>query len=184
MGTRPLYSIGHGARPLEVFIGLLQEHRIEYLIDVRSRPFSRFNPQYNRKALEQSLAAVGIRYVFMGDTLGGRPEDPTCYTAEGHADYSVMRTKDFFRTGLERLLVAHEKDCAVAMMCSESKPGECHRSRLIGQTLAQVDVPVMHIDERGVLQSHAEVMDRISLRTGTGDLFGEHCIDRSIKSIR
>ncbi len=184
MGTRPLYSIGHGTRPLEVFVGLLKEHGIEYLIDVRTRPYSRFNPQYNRKAMEHSMGAVGIRYVFMGDTLGGRPEDSTCYTPDGRADYAVMRTKDFFLAGMERLMKAHQMDRAVAMMCSESKPSECHRTRLIGQALAQVAVPVMHIDERGRLQSQAHVVDAISLSVGIGDLFGDHHIDRSIKAIR
>lgn len=184
MTARPLYSIGHGTRPWDVFISLLKEHGIEYLIDVRTRPYSRFNPQYNRKALEQSLGAVGIRYVFMGDTLGGRPEDPNCYTPDGRVDYSVMRTKDFFLTGMERLMKAHQKDVALAMMCSESKPSECHRTRLIGQALAQANVPVMHIDERGELRSHAHVVRTISLKAGSSDLFGDFHIDRSIKAIR
>jgi uncharacterized protein (DUF488 family) len=184
METRPLYSIGHGTRPLEVFIGLLKEHGIEYLIDVRSRPFSRFNPQYNRKALEQRLAVDGIRYVFMGDTLGGRPEDPTCYTAEGRADYDVMRTKAFFLAGMERLLVAHRKDCAVAMMCSESKPGECHRSRLIGQALAEVNVPVVHIDEAGILRTHEAIVGEISKSSEQGDLFASYGYSTSLKKIR
>lgn len=184
MGTRPLYSIGHGTRPLEVFLGLLKVHGIEYLIDVRTRPYSRFNPQYNRNALEQSLGAVGIRYVFMGDTLGGRPEDPDCYTADGRADYAVMRTKDFFLAGMERLMKAHVAGCAVAMMCSESKPSECHRTRLIGQVMSQANVPVMHIDERGGLQSQAHVVDAINQSAGMGALFGDHHLDRSIKAIR
>lgn len=184
MGTRPLYSIGHGTRPLEVFLGLLKEHVIEYLIDVRTRPYSRFNPQYNRKALEQSLGAVGIRYVFMGDTLGGRPEDPSCYTPDGRADYAVMRTKDLFLAGMERLVKAHGTGCAVAMMCSESKPSECHRTRLIGQALAQANVPVMHIDERGMLSTQEMVLSEMQSGSQQVDLFSSPAFSTSIKRIR
>lgn len=184
MGTRPLYSIGHGTRPLEVFLGLLKEHVIEYLIDVRTRPYSRFNPQYNRKALEQSLGAVSIRYVFMGDMLGGRPEDPDCYTADGRADYAVMRTKEFFLAGMERLMKAHEAGCAVAMMCSESKPSECHRTRLIGQALAQASVRVMHIDERGSLSTQEMVLSEMLNGNQQVDLFSSPAFSTSIKRIR
>ncbi|MBL7983185.1 MAG: DUF488 domain-containing protein [Flavobacteriales bacterium] len=184
MGTLPLYSIGHGTRPLEVFLGLLKEHGIEYLIDVRTRPYSRFNPQYNRKALEQSLGAVGIRYVFMGDTLGGRPEDSTCYTSDGRADYAVMRTKDFFLAGMERLMKAHGTGCAVVMMCSESKPSECHRTRLIGQALAQADVPVMHIDDMGALKPQEAIMEQLRNGLTRLNLFGETSLTTSMKPIR
>lgn len=184
MEARPLYSIGHGTRPLEVFLGLLKEHGIEYLIDVRTRPYSRFNPQYNRMALEHSLGAVGIRYVFMGDTLGGRPEDPSCYTPDGRADYSVMRTKDFFLAGMERLIKAREMVRAVAMMCSESKPCECHRTRLIGQALAQANVPVVHIDERGALSTQELVVSEMNKGIQQVDLFSSPAFSTSIKRIR
>lgn len=184
MVPRTLFSIGHGTRPLDVFIRPLKDNDIAYLVDVRSRPYSRFNPQYNRRALEQSLTLAGIQYVFMGDSLGGRPEDPSCYTPDGRADYAVMRTKDFFLAGMERLMKAHGMGCAVAMMCSESKPSECHRSRLIGQALVEAHVPVVHIDEAGIPRNHAEVVASINQRSGGEDLFGYQPIDRSMKAIR
>ncbi|MEZ4790900.1 MAG: DUF488 domain-containing protein [Flavobacteriales bacterium] len=163
---------------------MLKKFEIAYLVDVRTRPYSRFNPQYNRKALEQSLGAVGIRYVFMGDTLGGRPEDPDCYTADGRADYAVMRTKDFFLAGMERLMKAHEMHRAVAMMCSESKPIECHRTRLIGQALAEANVPVMHIDERGSLSTQEMVLCEMHNGSKQVDLFSSPAFSTSIKRIR
>ncbi len=184
MEPRPLYSIGHGTRPLELFVGLLRTFEIEYLIDVRSRPYSRFNPQYNRQALELGLKAAGVCYLFMGDTLGGRPDDPTCYTADGKVDYAEIWNKDFFRTGMERLIKAYRNNVPVAIMCSESKSAECHRTRLIGQALAEVDVPVMHIDETGELKAHVTVMLGLNKGRADVDLFGNRVNATSIKAYR
>lgn len=158
MDKTPIYSIGHGTRKIEDFIAALKEYRISYLADVRSRPFSRFNPQYNRNALQRSLQDQGIAYVFMGDTLGGRPADPDCYDPGGRIDYEKVKPKAFFREGIQRLKMACEKGIAIAMMCSESKPTECHRGRLIGVVLADEMIPVLHIDEHYRLKTQEEVM--------------------------
>src|ERR1043165_3548911 len=126
MASGIIYSIGHGTRKIDDFIKVLKDFGIQYLVDVRSRPYSRFNPQFNQDNLKHSLAKNGITYFFMGDTLGGRPTDPTCYDVTGKIDYEKVKTKEFFKTGMERLKKAYEKEIPVAIMCSESKPGECH----------------------------------------------------------
>ena len=154
----PLYTIGHGTRKSEDFLSLLKQFNIEYLIDVRSIPHSRFNPQYNQKTLKVFLEKNEIRYVFMGDTLGGRPKDPSCYDGDGKVNYDLLKTKDFFHEGIERLKTAYEKDLTVAIMCSESKPQECHRSKLIGSVLDADNIIVSHIDEIGTLKDQASVM--------------------------
>jgi uncharacterized protein (DUF488 family) len=154
----PLYTIGHGRRPFEEFLRLLQEHGIEYLVDVRSHPQSRFNPQYNLKALDAALAEAGIRYVHLGDSLGGKPGDPSLYDAGGRFDYNLVVDRPFFRAGIERLKTAYRQQLRLAFMCSESKPQECHRARLIGEVLHGEGIPVVHIDEQGALKAHEEVM--------------------------
>ncbi len=75
----PIYTIGYGSRSIEQFIEVLQQHEIAYLIDVRSAPYSRYKPEFSKEALEAKLQQHRIRYVFMGDTLGGHPDDETCY---------------------------------------------------------------------------------------------------------
>ena len=75
----PIYTIGYGSRSIEQFIEVLQQHEIAYLIDVRSFPYSRYKPEFSKEALEVKLQQHRIRYVFMGDTLGGHPDDETCY---------------------------------------------------------------------------------------------------------
>lgn len=148
MAEVPIYTIGHGNRSLEDFIGLLQRYEIAYVIDVRSQPYSRYTPHFSRPALEQSLKDQHIRYVFMGDMLGGRPGDESCYR-NAKPQYDIIRTKPFYLQGIARLRVVWEKQLRVALLCSEAKPQECHRSKLIGNTLFEQQILISHIDENG-----------------------------------
>ncbi|RMD61410.1 DUF488 domain-containing protein, partial [Candidatus Parcubacteria bacterium] len=169
MPHRPLYTIGYGAREIDAFIQVLQTHGIVYLIDVRSKPYSRYKPEFSKDALQRHLRENGIHYVFMGDTLGGQPPDPDCYV-DGKVDYDKCRQKPFFQEGLNRLRRAWEKDLPVVIMCSEGKPENCHRSKLIARALVGEGVDVLHIDEQDNLVTQEEVMLRVT--GGQPSLFG------------
>lgn len=165
----PVYTIGYGARSLEEFIAALEANGIEYLIDVRTAPYSKFKPEFSKELLQHHVERAGIRYVFMGDTLGGQPKDACCQT-DGKVDYDKVRTQPFFETGLKRVQQAFEQQHRIALMCSEGRPEQCHRSKLIGEALAAAGVPVCHIDDDGVLISQREVIERLT--RGQMDLFG------------
>jgi uncharacterized protein (DUF488 family) len=152
----PIYTIGYGGRSIEQFLELLHRYEIEFLIDVRSQPYSRVNPQFSKDTLEKNLRQHRIRYIFMGDTLGGRPKDDSCYV-DGRVDYSKVREKAFYHRGINRIHAAWEKQIRVALMCAEVKPQECHRSKLIGNTLRDQKIEVAHIDEMGELKMQDEV---------------------------
>ncbi len=164
-----LHTIGYGARSLGELVAVLETHRIRYLLDVRSAPYSKFKPEFGREALEAALKRHGIRYVFMGDTLGGQPRDPDCYR-DGKVDYGKVREKPFFASGIERLRQAEAEGHRVVLMCSEGRPEQCHRSKLIGEALVAAGLPVAHIDEDGRLLTQTQVMDRLT--GGQLDLFG------------
>ena len=172
MDKKPLYTIGHGNRKSEDFLALLKEFGIEYLIDVRSQPYSKFNPQYNQNDLKFFLERNGIKYVFMGDNIGGRPKDTSCYDNEGKVDYEAVKTKEFFINGIERLKTAYNKDINVVIMCSESKPCECHRSKLIGRVLNTDNIILKHIDENGKVKDQATVINELNKGLSAIDLFG------------
>ncbi|MDO4783363.1 MAG: DUF488 domain-containing protein [Capnocytophaga felis] len=172
MKKLPLYTIGHGNRKVEEFLAILKNLGIEFLIDVRSQPYSKFNPQFNQNNLAFFLESNGIRYVFMGDSIGGRPKDVTCYDDEGRVDYEVVKTKDFFIQGINRLKMAYDKNVSVVIMCSESKPCECHRSKLIGRALNLENVVVEHIDEKGKLKNQVSVINELNKGLAEFDLFG------------
>ena len=167
----PVFTIGYGARSLEELIAVLQEHRIAYLVDVRSAPYSRYKPDFSHDALEAALKRCGIRYVFMGNLLGGQPNEPDCYV-NGKVDYELVKAKPFFQEGIERLLQASTLQQRFVLMCSEGKPELCHRSKLIGEVLEDLGIPVAHIDENDELISQEGVIHRIT--GGQLSLFGNH----------
>ena len=166
-----IYTIGHSKHPLQRFVALLRQHGITALADVRSTPFSRFNPQFNRKALQQALADAGIEYVFLGEELGARTRDPACYE-EGRVSYAKLAATPLFQRGLDRLEAGMAKH-KVAIMCAEKEPLDCHRTILIARELQRRGIRVMHILDSGELESHETTLDRLRtrLKIPTGDLF-------------
>ncbi|MCW3105968.1 MAG: hypothetical protein JWQ09_474 [Segetibacter sp.] len=173
MDKKAIYTIGHGNRKIEDFLKSLKDFGIQYLIDVRSQPYSKFNPQFNQSDLKYFLNRHGIIYIFMGDTIGGRPTDRTCYDDEGKVDYDKVKTKDFFKQGIDRLKIAYQKNLPIVVMCSESKPSECHRSKLIGRVLSDENIFLKHIDEKGKLKTQADVINELNKGLSDQTLFPE-----------
>lgn len=141
-----LFSIGHSNQTLESFVELLHRNRIEALADVRSSPYSRFNPHFNKPDLERRMARAGVRYAFMGAELGGRPEGDY-YDPEGYALYGRRAKAPQFQAGLERLL-GEAETARTAMMCSEGDPAGCHRYLLVTRALYNRET-VAHIRSDG-----------------------------------
>lgn len=158
---RPLLTVGYGNRELDEVLALLCAHAVQYLIDVRSAPYSRFNPAFSKNRLSIAIERAGMHYVFMGDTLGGRPDDEACYDDAGHVDYLACRDHPGFKGGFERLRSAYEQDAGAAIFCSELRPERCHRTKLIAEAMMEMGVQVEHIDTDGSLTSHSAVMERL-----------------------
>ncbi len=175
-----ILTIGHGNRSLEEFFGLLNKYEISYLIDVRTNPFSKYNQHFNRKELEISSQYFGIKYLFFGDDLGGKPKDRSCYDDKGHVLYSEVVKKDFFIRSVDRLITANNKNIRVACMCSESNPCDCHRTKMIGEYLDTKNIKMMHIDKKGILKSQTEVMNELTGGRNPVDMFGNKIYDQSI----
>jgi uncharacterized protein (DUF488 family) len=168
--TLPIFTIGYGARSIDQLIAVLRANQIEYLIDVRTAPYSKFKPEFSKEALQHRIECAGLQYLFMGDTLGGQPNDPACLT-DGKVDYAKVRAQPWFDTGLQRLRAAFVQQRRVALMCSEGRPEQCHRSKLIGEALAALGLPVCHIDDDGALLTQEQVINRLT--HGQLDLFGQ-----------
>jgi len=142
--TVTIYSVGHSNQPQDAFIALLQRHGIQSLVDVRSAPYSRYVPHFNRPELEHAVERAGIRYTYMGDELGGRPPGDEFYDEEGYVLYYRAAQAPFFLRGLERL-TDEGAVYRTAVMCSEEDPTNCHRRLLIARVLADQGVPMLHI---------------------------------------
>ena len=159
-----VFTIGHSTHPQERLIGLLTQHGITALCDVRSKPYSRMNPQFNREELKDALKVTGIAYVFLGKELGARSEDPSCYE-EGKVQYDRLAHTELFQQGLQRVQEGMKR-YRIALMCAEKEPLECHRTILVARYLAALDLDVQHIHANGKLESHAEALRRLSRLVG------------------
>jgi len=167
-----IYTIGHSNHPIDRFIALLQQHGIDAVADVRSTPYSRFNPQFRKERLQGALADAGIKYVFLGEELGARSKDPACYDEEGRVSYVRLAATDLFRRGIERLLTGMQNH-RIAIMCAEREPLDCHRTILVARELEKAGAPITHILSDGTLEPHRHAMERLAsdLKLAETDLF-------------
>ncbi len=154
-----VYTIGHSTHPIETFVGLLKAASITAVSDVRSRPYSRMNPQFNRENLKKALSAAGIKYVFLGKELGARSEDPSCYR-NGQVQYDILAKTELFKQGIDRVL-AGAKKYRIALMCAEKEPLDCHRTILVARKLAEQGVQVSHILADGSIETHEHAIERL-----------------------
>ncbi|MBU4501375.1 MAG: DUF488 domain-containing protein [Nanoarchaeota archaeon] len=142
-----IYTIGHSNVDIQVFLGLLRGKGIGVLVDVRSVPFSKYATQFNRENIEKELKKAGIEYVFMGDVLGGKPEDTGCYI-NGNVIYEKVMSKQWYREGISKLIGIASRRRTV-IMCSEEDPNKCHRNLLVSQSLLRGWLTVLHIRGNG-----------------------------------
>ena len=157
--TNRVFTIGHSTHSLEKFISLLTSYSVTAVCDVRSQPYSRLNPQFNRETLMQALAEHRIAYVFLGRELGARSPDPSCYV-DGKVDYDRLAQTSLFRRGLERIREG-AKRYVIALMCAERDPLECHRSILVARHLVRLGFSVDHILHDAMLESHTKALERL-----------------------
>jgi uncharacterized protein (DUF488 family) len=162
-----LFSIGHSNHDLARLIELLRNAGVTAVADVRSLPYSQRYPQFNRPDLAKGLDEYEIAYAFLGEQLGGRPKDFRMYDGEGRVNYERVRLTPLFQQGLDRLADALGT-FAVAMLCSEEDPLDCHRSLMIAPAAAERGIRPNHIRADGRLESMEELEDRLLAETKVG----------------
>jgi len=169
--VREVFTVGHSTHSIAKFLELLSAHRIQAVADVRSSPFSKFNPQFNRDDLQSSLKESGIRYVFLGKELGARSEDPACYVAD-KVQYNRLAKTPLFQSGLDRVIEGADS-FRIALMCAEKDPLDCHRTILVARELLKRDLSIIHILDNGSTESHTASISRLvsSLGMPLDDMF-------------
>jgi uncharacterized protein (DUF488 family) len=160
MESSRLVSVGHSNHDLDRFLALLKEAGVTAVADVRSSPYSRRLPHFNRGALESALRDQEIAYAFLGDLLGGRPGSADLYDEEGHVVYERVRQTAAFRRGLEQLIGGLEDHC-IAMLCSEEDPLDCHRGLMITPALIEQSIAPLHLRKDGLLETTAAMEQRL-----------------------
>jgi uncharacterized protein (DUF488 family) len=156
-GAQPcLHSIGHSNITLEDLLGLLQRHKIEVVADVRTLPRSRYVPHFDAGPLQEALLRQGIRYVPLGEQLGGRPDGDEFYDEQDHVLYGRLARSQMFQAGIDRV-VRGARNYRIALLCSEEDPSKCHRHLLIGRVLRDRGVALLHIRGDGCIQTEADL---------------------------
>jgi uncharacterized protein (DUF488 family) len=167
MGSNSLFTIGHSKHELPRFLQLLQDAGVTAVGDVRSQPASFRYPQYNRPELEKSLDDAGIPYVFLGRQLGGRPPGLELYDEDGRVNYERVRRTRNFQQGLDRVCQGLEEH-AIALVCSEEEPLECHRGLLIAPALVERGLAPVHLRGDGTQETTREFEERLLAETKVG----------------
>lgn len=142
-----IYTIGHSNITQESFIELLKLFEIQLVVDVRSSPYSKFVPHFNRDNIKKTLKENNIKYKFLGDKVGGKPKDEKYYP-NGIVNYNLIAKSGHYKEGIEKIIEMN-KDNNLVLMCSEEDPYSCHRHNLITQTLLKKGLNVIHIRKEG-----------------------------------
>jgi uncharacterized protein (DUF488 family) len=155
-----IFTMGHSSLEPERFLVLLREAGVQIVGDVRSRPQSARFPQFSQAVLENILRSASMDYLFLGEELGGRPDDPAAYYEDGRVNYRARRRSYAFTSGLERVLsLAEEK--TIALLCAEEDPLECHRFLMISPELVAAGASPVHIRKDGSLETQEAAENRL-----------------------
>ncbi len=165
---RNIYTIGYGNIPVEVLIDLLKKYKIAILVDIRSRPYSKHRPEFRKKSLEGMIAKAGMQYIYLGDKLGGMPENRKFFDKHGSVDYGLLSEDQDYLDGINQIIELSRKQ-DICLICAEADPQRCHRSFLVSETLWKYEIESLHIQHNGTILKHGDLRRRFE--QDQGDLF-------------
>ena len=155
---REIFTIGHSSHSNSAFVALLKRHGINCIVDVRSMPYSKYSPQFNKTEIKRFLLEQGISYIFMGNELGARRKDRSLYSSEGYLDFEKTSKSLSFINGINRVNDGVDKGYTIALMCAEKDPIDCHRNILVARQLFKQGYDVLNVLNDGSIekQDHLE----------------------------
>ncbi|NMA74809.1 MAG: DUF488 domain-containing protein [Bacteroidales bacterium] len=154
-------TIGHSNLSIEQFVENLEKHNINCVVDVRSHPYAKYTPQFNKNNLKISLGKSEIIYLHLGDSLGARFNQKDLLMQDGTVDLIKVGETDFFKKAIARLKDGINQGYEIAIMCSEQDPLDCHRFVLVARALKAEGIIVEHILKNGCLESNNETEKRL-----------------------
>ncbi|MGF7118599.1 DUF488 family protein [Methanobacterium oryzae] len=150
-----IYTIGHSNITSKSFINILNQFKIKIVVDIRSSPYSKYITYFNRENIKKTLREKGIRYIFLGDYVGGKPK-ALKYYEDGKVNYDLIRESARYKDGIDRIIELN-KNNNIVLMCSEEDPFSCHRHNLITQTLLKQGLDVIHVRKEGKIDKITEI---------------------------
>jgi uncharacterized protein (DUF488 family) len=152
MSLSSFLTLGHSNHRIEAWLALVRQHGIEVVVDTRSSPYSKYVPQFDRESMQKTLEESGVRYLFLGAELGGRPANSGYYDGTGRVVYSLLRKDATFQSAIARLETGMER-FRIGLLCGEEDPAHCHRRLLIGRVLVERGHEMNHIRGDGRLET-------------------------------
>lgn len=156
-----LYTIGHSQHPFDFFIQLLKAYNVNYILDVRSTPYSKYAEAYNRNKVEKRLQRHEIRYWFMGNFFGARPSKRELYSKDGYLDFEKVMKSEQFQKGMDSVFKGLNLGNNIALMCTEKDPMDCHRAIMVARAFSLEGMDVKHILQDGQIQTQQELDERL-----------------------
>jgi len=156
-----IYTIGHSSYTHEQFLKLLIRYNINCIVDVRSTPYSKYVPQFNREEIKKFLNEKSLYYILMGKELGARRDDKRLYTNEGYLDFEKTSKSMVFIKGIERVKDGMEKGYKIALMCKEKDPIDCHRNILVARQFFIQGFKVLNILGNGLTENQEHIEERL-----------------------
>lgn len=156
-----IYTLGHSNYPFDKFIEILKKYDINCVVDIRSTPYSKYNTQYNKEFLHETLKNLGYTYIYMADEFGAKRKTKVSYNDEGYADFDKVILEDEFKRGIERLKVGCSKNYKIVLLGAMQEPIRCHRAILLGKELIKAGFDVKHIMHKGDLKVQSELEEQL-----------------------
>ena len=156
-----IFTIGHSNYYMERFIEMLKLYNIDVVVDIRGTPYSKYNTQYNKEALNKALKELGFGYIYMGREFAAQRDNKLIYTWEGYSDFEKVINEESFLKGIERLKKGIAKGYKIALLGAKQDPIECHRFALVGRDLRRRGFTVNHIEDNLSISSQEELEERL-----------------------
>lgn len=156
-----LYTIGYSGFHTGDFIDLLASKGVNVLIDVRSKPYSSYYPEFNKEHFAKKLAQEDIHYRNYSNEFGARQTNRTFFSVEGFLDFDKFSKSDIFKHGFARVKEGIEQNYSLVFMCAESNPIDCHRTIMVARAFFDVGYEITHLMKDGKAISHKDVEQKI-----------------------
>ena len=140
-----IFTIGHSNYKVEKLIDMLRYYNINCVVDIRGTPYSKYNVQYNKETIRNTLIKEDFVYIYMAKEFAAKRENKESYNKEGYSDFEKVIYEEDFKNGIERLKNGCEKGYRIALLGAMQDPIRCHRSILVGRALVENGFNVKHI---------------------------------------
>ena len=184
--ANPIHTVGHSNLSAESLVEMLKRRGITQVIDVRSTPYSRYVPHFNRDNIRATLERNSTSYTHMGDALGGRPQDDRLYDRDGRANYELMAQEKTFQDAIGQVEQMAE-DGHTLLMCTEADPLRCHRTLLVSQELTSRGANIIHLMRDDQQENHEETMEKLLVvwklpRNGNAEMTRRQIIEEAVRN--